>query len=165
MNAQTDSHLWADTYDRNLPDIFGIESEIAKAISGSLQAKLTGARSKRQRLNRQTIRRLTMRICAAWLLKHGVAHSLHLSGSHRFLRAGGASGPQFCACLGAAFSCGRACLPYPGRHMRPGARQRNVLWRMRRNSNLTRQKRCSPWAIINIGCCVISGLPRPPLTC
>jgi TolB-like protein/Tfp pilus assembly protein PilF len=42
INAQTDSHLWADTYDRKLTDIFGIESEIAKRIADSLQAKLTG---------------------------------------------------------------------------------------------------------------------------
>jgi TolB-like protein/class 3 adenylate cyclase/Flp pilus assembly protein TadD len=42
VNAQTDSHLWADTYDRKLTDIFGVESEIAKAIAESLQAKLTG---------------------------------------------------------------------------------------------------------------------------
>jgi TolB-like protein/Flp pilus assembly protein TadD/predicted Ser/Thr protein kinase len=42
INAQTDSHLWADTYDQKLTDIFGIESEIAKRIAGSLQAKLSG---------------------------------------------------------------------------------------------------------------------------
>jgi TolB-like protein/class 3 adenylate cyclase/Tfp pilus assembly protein PilF len=42
INAQTDSHLWADTYDRKLTDIFAVESEIAKRIAGSLQAKLTG---------------------------------------------------------------------------------------------------------------------------
>ena len=34
INAQTDSHLWADTYDRKLTDIFGVESEIAKANRG-----------------------------------------------------------------------------------------------------------------------------------
>jgi TolB-like protein/predicted Ser/Thr protein kinase/Tfp pilus assembly protein PilF len=42
VNAQTDSHLWADTYDRKLTDIFGVESEIAKRIAESLQVKLTG---------------------------------------------------------------------------------------------------------------------------
>jgi TolB-like protein/Tfp pilus assembly protein PilF len=42
INAQTDSHLWADTYDRKLTDIFSVESEIAKRIAESLQAKLTG---------------------------------------------------------------------------------------------------------------------------
>ena len=42
VNAQTDSHLWAETYDRKLTDIFGVESEIARRIAESLQAKLTG---------------------------------------------------------------------------------------------------------------------------
>jgi tetratricopeptide (TPR) repeat protein len=42
VNARTDSHLWADTYDRKLTDIFRVESEIAKGIAESLQAKLTG---------------------------------------------------------------------------------------------------------------------------
>jgi TolB-like protein/Tfp pilus assembly protein PilF len=46
VNAQTDSHLWADTYDRKLTDIFGVESEIAKRIAESLQAKLTGREEK-----------------------------------------------------------------------------------------------------------------------
>ena len=42
IQAATDSHLWADTYDRKLTDILGVESEIAKAIAEQLQAKLTG---------------------------------------------------------------------------------------------------------------------------
>ena len=42
-----------------------------------------------------------------------------------------------------------------------GAMQRNLLWRMRRNWRRTRLKPCSPWVIINIGCCVITGLPKP----
>jgi TolB-like protein/Flp pilus assembly protein TadD/predicted Ser/Thr protein kinase len=42
INAQTDSHLWAETYDRKMTDIFGVESEIARGIAESLQAKLTG---------------------------------------------------------------------------------------------------------------------------
>jgi len=41
INAQTDSHLWADTYDRKLTNVFGVESEIAKGIAESLEAKLT----------------------------------------------------------------------------------------------------------------------------
>jgi TolB-like protein/class 3 adenylate cyclase/Tfp pilus assembly protein PilF len=41
VSAQTDSHLWADTFDRQLTDIFGVESEIAKGIAESLQAKLS----------------------------------------------------------------------------------------------------------------------------
>jgi TolB-like protein/Flp pilus assembly protein TadD len=46
VNAQTDSHLWADTYDRKLTDIFSVESEIAKRIAELLQAKLTGREEK-----------------------------------------------------------------------------------------------------------------------
>ena len=42
INAQSDSHLWAESYDRKLTDILGVESEIAKRIAESLQAKLTG---------------------------------------------------------------------------------------------------------------------------
>jgi TolB-like protein/Tfp pilus assembly protein PilF len=42
IQAASDSHLWADTFDRKLTDIFGVESEIAKAIADALQAKLTG---------------------------------------------------------------------------------------------------------------------------
>jgi TolB-like protein len=42
IQVASDSHLWADTYDRKLVDIFGVESEIAKAIAEALQAKLTG---------------------------------------------------------------------------------------------------------------------------
>ncbi len=42
INAMTDAHLWADTYDRKLIDIFSVESEIAKTIADTLQAKLTG---------------------------------------------------------------------------------------------------------------------------
>ena len=43
INAMTDAHLWADTYDRKLTDIFAVESEIAKTIADTLQAKLSGA--------------------------------------------------------------------------------------------------------------------------
>jgi tetratricopeptide (TPR) repeat protein len=43
INAQSDSHLWAEKYDRKLADIFALESEIATEIADTLQAKLTGA--------------------------------------------------------------------------------------------------------------------------
>jgi TolB-like protein len=42
VNVLTDAHLWADTYDRKLTDIFAVESEIAKTIPDNLNAKLTG---------------------------------------------------------------------------------------------------------------------------
>ena len=40
IDARTDAHLWAQTYDRDLADVFAIQSEIAKAIADQLQAKL-----------------------------------------------------------------------------------------------------------------------------
>jgi TolB-like protein/Flp pilus assembly protein TadD len=43
IKADTDAHLWAETYDRKLTDIFRVESDIAKAIADTLQAKLTGS--------------------------------------------------------------------------------------------------------------------------
>src|SRR5437588_5846861 len=42
IRADHDSHVWAETYDRKLTDIFGVESDIAKSIAQSLQAKLSG---------------------------------------------------------------------------------------------------------------------------
>jgi len=42
IKAASDSHLWADTFDRKLTDIFSVESEVATAIADQLQAKLTG---------------------------------------------------------------------------------------------------------------------------
>ena len=43
INALTDAHLWADTYDRKLTDIFAVESDIAKSIADTLQAKLSSS--------------------------------------------------------------------------------------------------------------------------
>src|ERR1700737_2889938 len=42
IKAANDSHLWADTFDRKLTDIFSVESEVAKSIADQLRAKLTG---------------------------------------------------------------------------------------------------------------------------
>jgi serine/threonine protein kinase/Tfp pilus assembly protein PilF len=42
IKAATDSHLWSDTFDRKLTDIFSVESEVSKAIADQLRAKLTG---------------------------------------------------------------------------------------------------------------------------
>ncbi len=43
VDARADRHLWAQTYDRDLSDVFAIQSEIAKAIADQLQAKLSPA--------------------------------------------------------------------------------------------------------------------------
>src|SRR5258708_4903740 len=42
IKAATDSHLWSDTFDRKMTDIFSVESEVSKAIADQLRAKLTG---------------------------------------------------------------------------------------------------------------------------
>jgi TolB-like protein/Tfp pilus assembly protein PilF len=41
VDTRNDAHLWAQTYDRDLADVFAIQSEIAKAIADQLQAKLS----------------------------------------------------------------------------------------------------------------------------
>src|SRR5436305_11491720 len=46
IDARNDAHLWAQTYDRDLADVFAIQSEIAKAIADQLQAKLSPSEKK-----------------------------------------------------------------------------------------------------------------------
>ena len=43
IDARTDTHLWAQTYDRDVADLFAIQSEIAQAIAGQLYAKISPA--------------------------------------------------------------------------------------------------------------------------
>ncbi|HEX8679190.1 MAG TPA: hypothetical protein VF683_04495, partial [Chthoniobacterales bacterium] len=42
INAESDSHVWAESFDRKLTDLFGVESEVAEKIASALQARLTG---------------------------------------------------------------------------------------------------------------------------
>jgi TolB-like protein/Flp pilus assembly protein TadD len=65
VNALTDAHLWADTYDRKLTDIFGVETEIAKTVADTLQAKLSGSEQ---------------RAIAARPTENAEAHQLYLKG-------------------------------------------------------------------------------------
>jgi TolB-like protein len=51
IKAENDAHLWADTFDRKLTDIFVVESEIARTIAETLQAKLSG--EEQRQLNRR----------------------------------------------------------------------------------------------------------------
>src|SRR5256714_2356066 len=46
IDARTDGHLWGQTYDRDLSDVFAIQSEIAKTIAEQLQAKLSPSEKK-----------------------------------------------------------------------------------------------------------------------
>ena len=166
INAQTDSHLWAETYDRKLTDIFGVESEIAKRIAESLQAKLTGREEQ---------------ALAVKPTNNPEAYDAYLRGLAFEARSDSASSisdlvakaigfyeravqldPNF-AIAWARLSRADAHALLQRRDTTPplGATQRNVLWRMRRNWSRTRLKPCSPWVIINTGCCVITGLPKP----
>ena len=45
ISASDGFHLWSETYDRNLKDVFAVQEEIARAVAGSLQVKLLGART------------------------------------------------------------------------------------------------------------------------
>ena len=65
INALTDTHLWAETFDRKLTDIFAVESEIAKTIADTLQAKLSGSEQ---------------RAIAARPTENTEAHQLYLKG-------------------------------------------------------------------------------------
>jgi TolB-like protein len=46
IKAANDSHLWAETFDRKVTDVFSVETEIATKIADSLRAKLTGSEQK-----------------------------------------------------------------------------------------------------------------------
>jgi TolB-like protein/Flp pilus assembly protein TadD len=67
INALTNAHLWAEIYDRKLTDIFAVESDIAKTIADTLQAKLTGSEKQ---------------LIAAQPTEDPVAHELYLKGRH-----------------------------------------------------------------------------------
>ena len=67
INATTNAHLWAEIYDRKLTDIFAVESDIAKTIADTLQAKLTG--TERSAMSHAPT-------------EDPVAHELYLKGRH-----------------------------------------------------------------------------------
>ncbi len=69
IKAATDTHLWADTFDRKVTDVFAVESEIAKAIADTLQAKLSGAEQS---------------AIAARPTENSEAHDLYLKGRYFF---------------------------------------------------------------------------------
>src|SRR5881275_1612934 len=74
INALTDAHLWADTYDRKLTDIFAVETEIAKTVADMLQAKLTGSEQ---------------HVIAAQPTANTEAHQLYLRGRYLWNRRTG----------------------------------------------------------------------------
>jgi TolB-like protein/Tfp pilus assembly protein PilF/class 3 adenylate cyclase len=74
INALTDAHLWADTYDRKLTDIFTVESDIAKSIADTLQAKLS---------------RSAEHVLASHPTENPEAHELYLKGRYFWNRRTG----------------------------------------------------------------------------
>ena len=166
VNAQTDSHLWAETYDRKLTDIFGVESEIAKGIAESLQAKLTG------REEQALAVKPTNNPEAYDAYLRGLAFQARFFSSFNsrdlgkkavsFFERAVQLDPNF-ALAWARLSRADACFTLPGPTLLTplAAMLRNVLWKMHRNWRRTRPKPCSPRVIINSGSCKITRLPRP----
>jgi TolB-like protein/Flp pilus assembly protein TadD len=76
INALTDAHLWADTYDRKLTDIFAVESEIAKSVAENLKARLNGRAEE---------------VLAARPTENPEAHELYLKGRYLWNRRNTAS--------------------------------------------------------------------------
>ncbi len=76
INALTDAHLWADTYDRKLTDIFAVESEIAKSIADTLRAKLNSSAE---------------RVLASRPTENPEAYELYLKGRYFWNRRTGAN--------------------------------------------------------------------------
>ena len=75
LNAATDTHLWGETYDRKLTDVFAAESDIARAIAKTLRAKLTGSEQN---------------ALAARPTENTEAHQLHLRGRYFWNKRTGA---------------------------------------------------------------------------
>jgi TolB-like protein/Flp pilus assembly protein TadD len=73
INAISDAHLWADTYDRKLTDIFSVESDIARTVAETLRAKLTGSAEQ---------------ILASKPTENPEAHQLYLKGRYFWNRRG-----------------------------------------------------------------------------
>jgi TolB-like protein/class 3 adenylate cyclase/lipoprotein NlpI len=71
IDAENDSHLWAERYDRKLTDIFAVETEIATKIADALQAKLSGA--ERQAISLRPT-------------ENTEAHQLYLKGKYHWTR-------------------------------------------------------------------------------
>jgi len=76
INALTDAHLWAETFDRKLTDIFAVESEIAKSVAENLKARLNGRAEE---------------VLAARPTENPEAHELYLKGRYLWNRRNTAS--------------------------------------------------------------------------
>ena len=97
IKAANDSHLWAETYDRKLTDIFGVESEIAIGIAESLQAKLTGREEQALAIkptnNAEAYDNYLRGL--AYTLKPGAALPAKMIGAQKYLREAVRLDPKF----------------------------------------------------------------------
>ena len=113
IKAANDSHLWADTFDRKLTDIFSVESEVAKAIAEQLRAKLTGQEEQviaAKPTDNPEAYDAYLRGLAYTLKTHNTpANSL---GAQKYLREAVRLDPKFALSLGAAVIRGCARLPH-----------------------------------------------------
>jgi TolB-like protein len=95
IKAANDSHLWAETYDRKLTDIFSVESEIAKGIAESLQAKISGREEQALAVkptNNPEAYEAYLRGLAYTLMPGSNAHAL---GAQKYLREAVRLDPKF----------------------------------------------------------------------
>src|SRR5687768_4211822 len=79
IEAATDDHLWAELFDRNVADVFAVQSEVATKIADSLQAKLSGQEQKAM---------------AQKLTENMAAYDAYLRGIDFFTRPGQTPGDQ-----------------------------------------------------------------------
>ena len=165
IHAQSDSHLWANSYDRKLTDIFEVETEIAKRIAESLQAELTG------REEQALAVKPTANPEAYDAYLRGLAFDARYSSSYSpdhmreaaaFYERAVQLDPDFALAWARLsrengriyFNCDEfSCIA------RREAAKRAL--ENAQNWSRTRLKPCSPWVTINTRCCVISALPRP----
>jgi TolB-like protein len=113
IKAANDSHLWADSFDRKLTDIFSVETEVAKAIADQLRAKLSG-QEEQVITAKPTDNTEALRCLLAWAGLHSEGRRQH-TGQYpwrtEILQRSGAAGPEVRSCLGAAIVRGWARLP------------------------------------------------------
>ncbi len=81
IRAATDDHLWAETYDRKLDNVFGVEGEVAQAIADALNARLTGD-------EHRAMDQVPTRNAAAYdAYLHGLAAELRFTSDDDYLEA------------------------------------------------------------------------------
>ena len=138
INAQTDTHLWAETYDRTLTDVFAVESEVAQRVADSLRATLTGV-EKATLASQANGKRRGLRCLSPRTRRRGQQSGEH-RGIHQrggFLRGRGASRSRSSPWHGRALpSRTAACIGPDTTARRPARRKRS--WRRKKLAN------CSP---------------------